>query len=128
MYRAHMTHHLIKYPPYDLTSDTYKGAGKDNTLFFFAPIILFVLFVTTGVCYAGLISTLHAALICAEILTISVVHEYIHTSFHLHKTNWKHLPGYSKMRLMHFKHHYNLKRNFGIIDFSWDAIFKTLKK
>ena len=127
MNRAHMTHHLIKYPPYHLTSDEYRGAGKDNTLFLFAPIILAVLLIIVVMCGLGWISLFHSIFISLEILTISIIHEYIHTSFHLHKTIWKYVPGYSKMRELHFKHHYNMKKNFGIVDFSWDRLFKTIK-
>lgn len=130
--RKHMNHHLIQYPSTDYLSDTYRDAGKDNTVFIFAvaavplvaaPIILGVL---------GMLSL--PCIIVAEVIMLAMgfLHDYIHDRFHI-KNHWlnnipviKNIFGY--WNHLHYLHHIDMQKNFGIFLFHWDVVFKTLYK
>jgi sterol desaturase/sphingolipid hydroxylase (fatty acid hydroxylase superfamily) len=126
---AHMTHHLRLYPASDYVSYKYRNAGKDNTVKIFAiaaiplvaiPIILGVL----GLLPLGLMLT---SLVVMVIM--SFLHSYLHDSFHI-KGHWlyrvpvmKHI--FERWVYLHYLHHIDMQKNFGIFLFHWDHILQT---
>ncbi len=130
--RAHMTHHLTLYPPSDYLSDTYRQAGKDSTVKIFAlaatpvvatPIIL------------GIIGILPLSLVITSILVMgamSFLHDYLHDSFHIRNHFLTRIPGFRDIfaywNRLHYLHHVDMQKNFGIFLFHWDHIFKTFWK
>lgn len=126
--RAHMAHHLKLYPPSDYVSDVYRNPGKDNTVFIFAamgapliiaPIILFIM---------GKLSLFLTIISVIEMLFVGLLHDRIHDSFHLTKSFWHKLPGYRKWNELHFIHHIDMSKNYGIFWFFYDKLFSTFKK
>jgi sterol desaturase/sphingolipid hydroxylase (fatty acid hydroxylase superfamily) len=127
-YRAHRAHHVDLYPPGKLISDTYRSAGQQSTVYTFvmafAPLLLIppVLWIT-GVFTFGM------ALSAVLAMGISgLLNDTIHDSYHV-KDHWlgRVVPGYDRMRQLHFIHHVNMRKNYGIYSFVWDRIFGTLK-
>ena len=122
-----MTHHLKLYPPWDYESDTYRDPGKDSTVFPFlilgAPLVL--LPVVAGI--FGIISVWISVALVFEILLIGFLNDFIHDSFHV-KGHWvrRYWPGYERLNRLHFAHHVDMQKNFGIFIFAWDAIFGTI--
>jgi hypothetical protein len=130
--KSHMTHHLILYPPKSYLSDKYKYAGKDSTLRFFvfaslpmilAPIILGAL----GILGWHLVIT-----VLATELLIGFLHNYLHDSFHI-KNHWIYRVPllrdiFGVWVKLHYLHHVDMGKNYGIFTFHWDKIFNTFKK
>jgi sterol desaturase/sphingolipid hydroxylase (fatty acid hydroxylase superfamily) len=124
-YKAHMNHHTVQYPPEDFTSDVYRSAGKDNTLWYFAlafsPLMImivlshFLLGVSLWTC----------ACVIASMIATGLVHDYLHDGFHLNKSLWQYLPFFSRWQELHKIHHVDMSKNFGIFSFLFDKLFKT---
>lgn len=62
-----------------------------------------------------------------EAALIGYLHGYIHDSFHLTGHWLERFKHFSHLRALHFRHHFNMKINFGIFWFGWDRVFKTFK-
>ena len=127
--KAHMTHHEILYPPSDFTSDTYRNAGKDSTPKFFAlaalPLILTpIILWAVGVLPLSLMITV---LVVEGIM--GFLHDYIHDAFHITNHWMSRTPVlrdiFAKWTQLHYLHHVDMKKNFGIFVFHWDRIFKS---
>lgn len=130
--KAHMTHHLIKYPPEDFLSDTYRNAGKDSTPKFFALAALPIILAPLLLGWFGILSW-------AVVITIMVVeglmgflHDYLHDSFHIKNHLLTKIPVINKLFdlwvKLHYQHHVDMNKNFGIFTFHWDKVFKTFLK
>jgi hypothetical protein len=130
--RLHMTHHLKLYPPSDYLSDTYRQAGKDNTVKIFAlfaiplvaaPFILLALHVLT-------LPTFITALIVEGLM--GFLHDYLHDSFHIRNHILTRIPGvrviFAYWNHLHYLHHVDMQKNFGIFLFHWDHILRTFWK
>jgi sterol desaturase/sphingolipid hydroxylase (fatty acid hydroxylase superfamily) len=127
-YKNHHTHHLILYPPEDFDAPTYRSAGKDNTTYFFIaasspiivlPILLFAFhIITLPIFITAFIS----------MAVFGIPNNYLHDSFHISghwlcKYNW-----YRELVKLHYEHHVDLQKNFGIYSFLWDRICGTFIK
>lgn len=126
--KSHMTHHLTLYPPSDYKSDTYRDPGKDSTVKIFALLSIPVVALPFVLFFFGKISLFLALFSLAEMLVLGYLHDKIHDSFHLNKTLWQYVPGYTGWAKLHYLHHVDMQKNFGIFTFFWDRVFKTLKK
>ena len=125
--RAHMTHHLALYPVDNLLSDTYRSPGKDNTVFTFLifaipfiaiPIVLFVY---------GVIPLVTLILVLAEIIVVGWMHDYLHDAFHIRGHFLKRFAYFRQLSDLHFAHHVDMQKNFGIFLFWWDRVFATFR-
>lgn len=127
--KAHMTHHLKLYPADDYLSDVYRQPGKDNTvkLFAFAAIIpvglLFLSF------FLGFMSLSTLIVVCITLAILGFLHDYLHDSFHIRNHWLTKLPIINKLfgrwNELHYLHHVDMQKNFGIFSFHWDRVFKT---
>jgi sterol desaturase/sphingolipid hydroxylase (fatty acid hydroxylase superfamily) len=119
-----MNHHLVQYPPSVFLSSKYKSAGKDSTVILFivafAPVLIGIvictmfgiLSLTSGIC----------SLLCLTIWGLA--HDYFHDQFHI-TSPWKRFSFFLKWRDIHYVHHLDMSKNYGIISFQWDKLFKT---
>lgn len=128
-HRAHMEHHLELYPPGKMTSDTYKAARwyHRGPLLFTPPLILIL-----GAA-GGLLWWAHAPLWCLGVFGVSIIgygllNDYFHDSFHVRRHPWNRYKWYKQLRILHFVHHHQMDRNFGIFNFIWDRIFGTMAR
>jgi sterol desaturase/sphingolipid hydroxylase (fatty acid hydroxylase superfamily) len=126
-YKAHINHHFKQYPKHNLMSDVYRDAGKDNTTYLFilcfSPLII-------GLCvsiFIGLIPLLYGIMMFSEMVIIGLLNNYMHDGFHLNNTIWNHLPGYQRLRELHFIHHFSVQKNLGIFTFMWDKLLGTFR-
>lgn len=124
-FQAHMNHHLIQYPPTNFLSDTYRSAGKDSTVILFAvaftPVILAIIILTLF----GIFSLTTCTITLVTLLAWGFVHDYFHDQFHLTNTFWKQFAFFLKLRSTHYVHHLDMSKNYGIVLFQWDKLFKT---
>lgn len=130
--QAHMTHHLVMYPCHDYLSDVYRSAGKDNTVKTFAicaiPLVAIpILLVIFGVIPLSLTVT---ALLVMGIM--GFLHNYIHDAFHIRNHFLTRIPViraiFGHWNALHYLHHIDMQKNFGIFLFHWDHIFRTYWK
>lgn len=128
----HMTHHLVLYPPNDYASDKYKRAGKDNTVitFAFASIPMVGTPILLGVLGILPLSVVITALVV--MLGLGFLHNYIHDAFHVKNHYLSRIPGFRNIfaywNRLHYLHHVDMQKNFGIFLFHWDHVFKTFWK
>lgn len=128
-YRAHRAHHIVLYPPGKLISDTYLSAGHQSTVYTFLLAFAPLLLIPIVLWAVGWFTLAHAAVAVLAMGAVGLLNDLIHDSFHV-RDHWlsKVIPGYQRMRQLHFVHHVNMRRNFGIYSFIWDRIFGTLKE
>jgi sterol desaturase/sphingolipid hydroxylase (fatty acid hydroxylase superfamily) len=142
-YRIHLHHHKL-YPPSSLLADTYRDVGKSRrieqslgllgVIHQFADTnsaILFVPAITLGFgLYALVLWALGVKLwligiAAAEVLTLGVAHEWLHTHFHLTKSWLRQFETFNRWQRLHFLHHRDTRANLGILWFAWDKLFGT---
>jgi sterol desaturase/sphingolipid hydroxylase (fatty acid hydroxylase superfamily) len=126
--RSHMSHHLIMYPPHNLSSDVYKSSGKDSSVIIFTLAALIIMCITTLVSLLLLHSISIMITNIIVITTNGLLHNYIHDSFHLNKSWLDKFEYYKEIKRLHYIHHTNMKKNFGIFSFFYDKLFGTFKK
>lgn len=118
LYRAHMTHHVVKYPPRDVLSEGYRSSGWDSLAIWFGPVLL----VYGCMLLAADVhpwSTLPGAVLVAVLS--SVAHDLSHVRGSM-VWRWKSLLG---IAVRHHSHHFKMGRNFGVLVPWWDDIFGT---
>lgn len=121
--RAHMNHHLQQYPPQDFTSDVYRSAGGDTTLY---P------FLVGGVALAGLLCWLlplaYALPLLAELAFVGWLNNAAHDATHL-RVHWlMSFRVYRRWRARHRVHHFDMTRNFGVVTFVADRAMGTYQE
>lgn len=126
-YQAHMTHHLKLYPPTDYYSDEYRNPGKDNTVWLFAAVFSPLLVLILGLILTSVIPTLLGIMALIEMATIGWLNNSMHDGFHLKKSFWDRFGFYVNLRKLHFEHHVDMGKNYGIFSFMWDKLFGTYK-
>ena len=128
-YRAHRVHHIDLYPPGKLISDEYRNAGSSKTTYTFVLAFTPLLLLPIMLWLLGGFSLVHALAAIGAMLLVGLLNDVVHDSYHV-KDHWlsRFIPGYARMRQLHFVHHVNMRRNFGIYSFVWDRIFRTFKQ
>ena len=130
--KSHMTHHLTLYPPTDYLSEVYRDAGKDNTVKIFA--LAAVPLVATPI-VLGIMGILPLSLVITALIVMGIMgflHSYLHDSFHIKNHFLTRIPvvkvifGY--WNKLHYLHHVDMQKNFGIFLFHWDHVFRTFWK
>lgn len=128
---SHMAHHQKLYPPTDMLSDKYRSAGKDSTVWIFAGLSIPVLAVPVVAWLFGLVSLFTAAYVIGEMILLGWLHDYVHDSFHIRGHWLRKVPFLNKLHThfekLHFVHHVDMSKNFGIFFSAWDKLFKTFK-
>jgi len=126
LYRSHTAHHL-NYPATDLLSSPYRDTGKNNGLLFFVPAIaVAMLFFFAGLYLLGFGWPVFAW-VFVESIAIGTAHEWLHVRMHLSDPVYMKSNFFRKVRLLHFYHHRNVKKNLGIFWFGWDRLFNTYR-
>ncbi len=128
--KSHMAHHIRMYPPGDLVSNTYRSAGRHSTVYTFllafSPLLLlpFVLWLVGAWALA-------TALVCVgAIAVVGLLNDFVHDSYHVRR-HWlgRVTPSfYARLQHLHFVHHRDMRRNFGIYSFAWDRVFRTFRR
>lgn len=125
-HRGHMEHHLELYPTTRLTSDIYevkKWYHSGPVLFTPGAVVLLVV----GAILTWLLgaSFWNFLVFSFGLMSFGLLNDYVHDAFHL-RVHWlQKLPLFRKLRRLHFQHHFNMEKNFGIVSLHWDTVFKT---
>lgn len=121
LFRAHMTHHLVNYPPQHVLSDRYRSSKADNLGIWFAPFFVAYLIIILLVPKVDFWPAAAGAAVVAALNV--VVHDLTHISGSI---IWR-----SRLRgvaVRHHAHHFKMKKNFGILTDWWDRIFRTRRE
>lgn len=119
LHRAHMTHHVVNYPPRSFFSKRYRSSRADSLALWFAPF---------GAAYAAAVLLLgapHPWAMIAGGLTVAVLSSVLHDLTHIQGSiawRWRILGG---IAARHHAHHFKMGRNFGILVPCWDVLFGT---
>lgn len=130
--QLHMAHHLKLYPPTDYLSDTYRDAGKNNSVVVFtiAAIPLVIIPIILGITHVLSLLLVIIALMVMGVM--GFLHNYLHDSFHIRKHFLTRVPIirviFAYWNRLHYLHHIDMQTNFGIFLFHWDHIFRTFWK
>ncbi len=127
-YRGHREHHEELYPTTRLTSERYEVSKWYNSgPVLFTPGAILLLIVGALVTWILGISMRHFVAFGVSLVGFGLLNDYIHDSFHLRKHFLQKFSYYRKLRRLHFLHHFNVEKNYGIVSLHWDAVFKTKK-
>jgi sterol desaturase/sphingolipid hydroxylase (fatty acid hydroxylase superfamily) len=118
--KAHMTHHVKLYPPWDLYSDKYRDAGGDSTTLRFLA-----LGVVIGVTLLVFTPFWFSVPMAFDLAFIGFLNDYIHTTVHLHPHFLGKFKLFRRLRALHMTHHLHVQKNLGILTFTTDRLFKT---
>jgi sterol desaturase/sphingolipid hydroxylase (fatty acid hydroxylase superfamily) len=127
--KAHMTHHLRLYPPEDFTSEIYRDSGKDATPKFFLIAAIPLILAPIVLWWSGIIAwPIMITVLLIEGL-MGFLHNYLHDSFHIENHWLSRIPLVNKLFArwvnLHYMHHVNMAKNYGIFTFLWDRLFGT---
>lgn len=128
LYRAHMNHHLIEYPPYRLVTSSYRRTKWYNsgTFLFTPPLVCLLVLIGGLLTWAG-VALWVTAVFAVIMISFAVSNDVIHDSFHIENCRLQRFGWWRRKQAQHFIHHRNMKRNYGIISFEFDRSFKTFK-
>lgn len=120
LWRPHVTHHAVNYPPQAVMSTSYRSSRSDSLAIWFAPF---------GALYLLALMVLGCPHLIAAVLggaSVAVLSSVAHDLAHIHNSLVWRLNGYTKgVAVRHIAHHYKTARNFGILVPWWDSIFRT---
>jgi sterol desaturase/sphingolipid hydroxylase (fatty acid hydroxylase superfamily) len=125
--QKHMTHHEKLYPANDYLSLTYRDSGKDNTVFIFFVLSLPVILTPIVLGILGIISLPIVITAFLTMAAFSFASNYFHDAFHI-RNHW--INNFSMFRswnTLHYEHHIDQNKNFGIVFFGWDRLFGVYK-
>lgn len=132
LHKKHMTHHEVLYPPSDYLSDKYRDAGSDNTVYIFGAAAIPL--VATPI-ILGVMGILSLPLVITALVVMGLMgflHSYLHDSFHIRNHFLTRIPWisviFSKWVKLHYLHHVDMQKNYGIFLFHWDHVFRTFWK
>lgn len=128
VYRAHMSHHLRQYPPRDLMSTTYRSAGKDDGLRAFTPVLAGGIGLWLLALWLLGVPWWAVALVVIESAAVGWLHDYVHDGFHLEGFWMTRFAWFRNLRSLHWLHHWNMRKNLGILWFGWDRVFRTFRE
>lgn len=125
-FRGHMSHHLELYPPGDLVSDRYRTAKWQNSgVFLFTPPFILILGAVGGLLWwlgAPLWVTVTFGM---TMLAFSLANDFIHDASHIRKHPLRRFRWFKRLCVMHYIHHHDMTKNYGIVNFTYDRIFGT---
>jgi sterol desaturase/sphingolipid hydroxylase (fatty acid hydroxylase superfamily) len=125
-HRGHMEHHLEIYPTTRLTSDRYEVKKWYNSgPVLFTPGAVLLLILGAGLTWMLNVSLWHFITFGVGLVGFGLLNDWVHDAFHLRDHVLKNLSYFRKLRRLHFLHHFNMERNYGIVSLHWDAVFKT---
>ncbi len=121
-----MKHHTL-YSSSDYLSKKYRKAGKRNSSVIFIPIIGSVLLLLLGILYFVGIPLWILLVVIIESLIIGYMHDKVHELSHVEGNMFEKFKIFQTWRKIHYEHHNDMSKNYGIFWFFWDKLFKSFK-
>jgi sterol desaturase/sphingolipid hydroxylase (fatty acid hydroxylase superfamily) len=54
-------------------------------------------------------------------------HVYLHRQYHIRNVWWERFAWFQRKRRLHFLHHQKSHKNYAIVEYFWDRLFRTLE-
>jgi sterol desaturase/sphingolipid hydroxylase (fatty acid hydroxylase superfamily) len=125
---SHLNHHFVQYPADNFLSDKYRSAGMDSSFYVFAIIFSPIVFALLYLTIFHKIDLVLGLLLLFELGLFGFVNDNLHDAFHLNNSFWHQFWFFKKLKELHFVHHQNMDKNYGIFAFGWDQIFGTFRE
>lgn len=124
-YRGHMAHHNGLYPITDFYSTKYKTPKgiRNNTPLLYVPFFVVII----GALFILLPLKLFL-IVGIELFVVSVVNDQVHMLTHIKPNMFEQFKWFQQLRKIHYHHHIDTDKNYGIIFFFWDRILGTFEK
>src|SRR5256885_11330697 len=119
LHRIHMLEHHGIYSGDALVADTYSDEEKSATAYDAAPAVAL-----GGAAYATLPLDIFVVLVAALSASYAA-HVYVPTQYQLNHSWLRRFGWFHRKRELHFVHHRDASKNFGVIEFVWDRVFGT---
>lgn len=119
LHRAHMTHHVVNYPPKAFFSTRYKSARSDSLALWLAPFFLAYSAVIL------LVGAPHPWAMISGAAVVAILSSVAHDLTHITGSILWRYGRLSGIAVRHHLHHFKMGRNFGILVPWWDGIFRT---
>jgi sterol desaturase/sphingolipid hydroxylase (fatty acid hydroxylase superfamily) len=128
-----MAHHLDIYPVERYFSDTYQTPSfKESTPKFFAVAAIPILLLPVICWFIGLLPLSIMLISILEMLLIGAINYYVHDWFHVRNHRINKVPVlksmFKKWNYLHYLHHVDMTKNYGIYSFFWDKRLKSYWK
>jgi hypothetical protein len=120
-------HHISSYPPKLFLGETYSENMKDP--YFIGTLVYAVPAIVLTALFHVLLSTqnTHSFVVLGYFMIFLLTENYMHKELHLRNSQLAKYLWFRKIRYLHYLHHTrDMKRNFGIKDFSLDWAFGNL--
>lgn len=128
LYKQHQTHHQL-YTSKNFSSDQYRSAGKDNSVFIFLPLALPLLILPLILAYLHIIPIFLAVLSIVEMFILGFLHDFFHDAFHLNNHFLHRFSVFQYLVSIHRIHHKRQGKNYSIFGFFlFDRIFRTYQR
>lgn len=128
-HRSHMEHHLELYPPGDLLSETYRASKWYHSgTFLFTPPLVVILAVTGGLSWWAGVPLWALVTFGTTLVGFGLLNDFVHDNSHVRGHWLNRFAWFRKARDIHFVHHRNMRKNFGIFYFGWDKLFGTYRE
>lgn len=128
-YKGHREHHLELYPPSDLVSEKYRASKWYHSgIFLFTPGFILLLVVFAAPMWLLGLPLWTLGVFGGTLLGFGLLNDYVHDNMHV-RDHWLNRFGWFRdAKVVHFLHHRDMKRNFGIFFFAWDRVFGTYRE
>lgn len=130
LYRSHMDHHQVRYPPNDLYSvGKYRSSGSASGWLTFTPLVMLAGIGILALLNLGLhVERWVQLVVVALVALVGWAHGYVHDAFHVSDHWLGRFASFQRLRLLHEPHHFNMRKNLGILWFGWDRLFRTFER
>jgi hypothetical protein len=129
LYKKHLVHHQVLYPPTNYVSDKYRNAGKDNTARTFIIIALPLIILPIILWLVGCLPLFLMITVLVVEGLVGFFNNYLHDSFHI-RDHWMYqVPLFGLLFkhwvYLHWLHHVRTDTNYSIFWFVPDKLFGT---
>ncbi len=129
LYRSHMEHHQVHYPPSDLYSTgKYRSSGWSSGWLTFTPIVALSWLGILAFMRLLHLGALGQGIVLAVFAVLGWAHGYVHDAFHVSDHRLGRFAWFQRLRLLHEPHHFDMRKNLGILWFGWDRVFGTFTR
>lgn len=122
LFRDHLHHHAVAYPPESYTTKEYVA----NIWMSFLPVFVPIFLLFNAVVFA--VFSLPVSLTFFAVSSVvSLVSSFMHDSFHI-EVHWlDRFRWHRQLREMHRVHHKHTRKNLGIYMFMYDRLFRSYR-
>lgn len=124
---AHNDHHYEQYPIRDLISLKYRDSGRNNSTYYFILLFSPYIAIMLLLCFFSTTGFLMGVSLFIGMVITGLLNDKIHEAFHLHDSIWHSFPGFRRLQMLHFMHHYRTNSNMGIFFMGFDRLFGTFQ-